>query len=123
FSLPDARTNKTVSLQDFAKNKAVAVVFLGTACPVNNAYLPTLADLHKEYAAKGVAFVGINSVGIDTTQAVADHAKANEIPFPVLKDVGAKVADLFGAKRTPEVFLLGPEYRALHIPIGFFSYT
>src|SRR5262245_21943315 len=75
FSLPDARTNKTVTLQDFAKNKAVAVVFLGTACPVSNAFLPTLADMHKEYAAKGIAFVGINSIGIDTTQEVGDHAK------------------------------------------------
>src|SRR5262245_39987327 len=109
FSLSDARTNKSVSLQDFAKNKAVAVVFLGTACPVSNAFLPTLADMHKEYAAKGIAFVGINSIGIDTTQEVGDHAKKGEIPFPVLKDIGAKVADVFGAKRTPEVFLLAAD--------------
>src|SRR5262249_33636425 len=114
FSLPDARTNKTVALQDFAKNKAVAVVFLGTACLVSNAFLPTLADMHKEYAAKGIAFVGINSIGVDTTQEVGDHAKQNEVPFPVLKDVGAKVADVFGAKRTPEVFLLGADRKVIY---------
>src|SRR5262245_16576879 len=74
FSLLDARTNKTVSLRDFAKNKAVAVVFVGTSCPVSNAFMPTLSELHKEYGAKGIAFVGINSVGVDTTQDVADHA-------------------------------------------------
>src|SRR5262249_15722773 len=95
FSFPDARTNKTVSLQNFAKNKALQSVFLGTACPVNNAFLPTLAEMHKEFSLKGIAFVGINSIGIDTTQTVADHANRNEIPFAVLKDVGAKVADVF----------------------------
>ena len=31
---------------------------------------------------------------------------ARNFPFPILRDEGAKVADLFAAERTPEVFVI-----------------
>src|SRR5439155_3409416 len=86
--------------------KAVAVVFLGTECPINNAYLPRLAELHKTYANRGVQFVAINANCQDTAPRIAAHAKKHEIPFPVLKDEGNLIADQLGAQRTPEVVLL-----------------
>jgi peroxiredoxin len=106
FALKDAGDQKTVSLADFKDKKAVVVVFTGTECPISNAYLPRLAELHKEYASKGVQFLAVNSNSQDTADVVAAHAKKFEIPFPVLKDDGATVADLLGAKRTPEVVVL-----------------
>src|SRR5438034_7154012 len=54
------------SLRDCQDKKAVAVVFLGTECPINNAYLPRLAELHKTYAGRGVQFVAINANCQDT---------------------------------------------------------
>jgi peroxiredoxin len=106
--------------------KAIAVVFLGTECPVNNQYLPELARLHKTYAAKSVVLVGINSNVHDTATRVRSHAEANALPFPVLKDTGNVVADDFGAKRTPEAFVLSPKGEVLYrgriddqIGIGF----
>src|SRR5436190_10448829 len=95
WTLPDAKTAK-----------AVVIVFTGTACPINNAVMPTLAKLHAEYAAKGVAFVAINANAQDDPARVAAHAKQHELPFPVLKDTTAAVADQFGAEHTPEAFLL-----------------
>lgn len=86
--------------------KAVVVLFLGTECPVNNAYAPTLATLHEKFAPKGVVFVAINSNQQDDAPAVAKHAREFGIPFPVLKDAGAVVADRFHAERTPEAFVL-----------------
>jgi peroxiredoxin len=106
FQLPDARTGKQVSLAEFKDRKAVVVVFLGTACPISNAQLAELIRLHAEYAPKGVHFLGINSNHADKAERVARHAKENDVPFPVLKDEGAVVADLFGATRTPEAFVL-----------------
>jgi hypothetical protein len=86
--------------------KAVVVLFLGTQCPVNNLYLPVLADLHRKYGPRGVLFVGINSNAQDDADAVARHAREFRLPFPVLRDEGAKVADRFAAARTPEAFVL-----------------
>ena len=114
FSLKDPRDQKTVALADLKDKKAIVVVFLGTECPVSNAFLPVLAKLHEEYSPKGVAFVGVNANRQDTLERVAEHAKKNEMPFPVVKDVGNKVADDFGAKRTPEAFVLDASGNVLY---------
>jgi peroxiredoxin len=105
FSLKDA-AGKAWSLDGLKDRKAVVVLFLGTECPVNNAYLPRLAELHKQYEPKGVQFLGVNANAQDSAARVAEHAKKFEVPFPVLKDEGNAVADQLGAQRTPEAFLL-----------------
>jgi peroxiredoxin/mono/diheme cytochrome c family protein len=107
LTLKDPRDDKAVSLTDLKEKKAIVVVFLGTECPVNNAYIPVLSEMSGEYSAKGVAFLGINSNRQDTPDRVAAHARKFVVPFPVLKDVNNVVADQFGAKRTPEAFVLG----------------
>ena len=53
FTLQDS-AGKTYSLDGCKDKKAVVVVFLGTQCPVNNAFLPVLAELHQKYADQGV---------------------------------------------------------------------
>ena len=114
FKLKDT-AGKSWSLDDAKGAKAIVVVFLGTQCPVNNAYVPKLIELHKEYADKGVTFAAINANEHDTPQMIAEHAKKFAIPFPVLRDEKQSVADRLGAQRTPEVFVLdgdlGVRYR------------
>jgi peroxiredoxin len=110
FTLPAASDGKAVALKDLlAKSKAVAVVFIATKCPVSNAYNTRMAALGKEYAAKGVLFVGINSNKTEPAAEVKEHAKAHGFTFPVVKDEGNKVADAYGAAKTPEVYVLSPK--------------
>jgi peroxiredoxin len=105
FKLDDFR-GRSRSLADLAKSKIVVVAFVGTECPLANLYQPRLAELAKKWESQGVAFVAINSNYQDSITEVAAHAQRHDIPFPVLKDPGNKVADQFGAARTPEVFVL-----------------
>src|SRR6266568_4728796 len=105
FTLKDT-TGQEVALASFHDRKAVVVVFVGTECPINNAYLPRLGELSKMFGAQGVQFLAINSNQQDDAPCVARHARENEIPFPVLKDDRNVVADLFAAERTPEAFVL-----------------
>ncbi|HEY7309668.1 MAG TPA: redoxin domain-containing protein [Gemmataceae bacterium] len=114
FQLKDPRDQAIVSLAGLKDKKAVVVVFLGTECPLSNQFLAVLADLHKEYKSKGVAFVGINANTQDGLERVAVHARKHEVPFPVVKDAGNKVADLFGARRTPEAFVLDGSGKILY---------
>ncbi len=109
FTLKDAVKNTTVSLDDFKDRKAVVVVFMGTECPINNAYQPRLAQLNKEYTAKGVQFLAVYSNEQDTAETVSAHAKKHDLTFPALKDDGSRIADFFGAQRNPEVCLLDAE--------------
>jgi peroxiredoxin len=108
FTLKDT-TGKAVALADFKDKPAVAVVFIGTECPLVNLYLIPLKQLHEEFAKQGVQLIAINSNDHDDAKAVADHAKAHGLPFPVLKDTDHKVADLFKAQRTPEAFVLNKD--------------
>lgn len=108
FKLPDNR-GRQVSLGDFQDKKAVVVVFIGTECPINNAYMPMLMELDRQFGPRGVQLLAVNSNQQDTPKRIAEHAKKHELAFPVLKDEDNRVADLFGARRTPEAFVLDGE--------------
>jgi len=98
-------------LQPFAElaslqgRKAFVLAFIATECPVSNAYNARMAAFAKEYAAKGVAFVGINSNRHETRDRVVQHAKQNGLDFLVLKDEGNAKADQLGAQVAPEVYV------------------
>ncbi|MGE3315000.1 MAG: redoxin domain-containing protein [Planctomycetaceae bacterium] len=105
FTLSDYR-GKEFSLSDFSGKKAVVVAFLGTECPLAKLYAPRLSALEKKFSEKGIAVIGINSNRQDAVTEIGIYAKEHGIEFPMLKDVGNKIADRIGATRTPEVFLL-----------------
>src|SRR5262245_36721725 len=96
------------SSSEWKDKKALVVVFLGTECPLAKLYGQRLAELDKKYSDKGIQFVGINSNQQDSLTDIAHYAKIHKIDFPLLKDPGNKIADQFGAERTPEAFLLDP---------------
>jgi thiol-disulfide isomerase/thioredoxin len=94
------------SLGDFAKDKLVVVAFLGAECPLSARYAPRLAALAKEFGSKGVGFLAVDSNRQDSITQIGRLAKEHGIAFPVVKDVSNKIADLFTAERTPQVFVL-----------------
>ncbi len=97
FALTDAVNGKSWDWKELKKPRAVVVVFLGTECPINNAYTTRLVELNAKYSKENVVFVGINSNSHDTPIKIAAHAKEHGLTFPVLKDSGNVVADQFGA--------------------------
>lgn len=106
FKLPIAG-GAELSLQDtLAKNKLTVVMFIATQCPVSNVYNARMAQIAKDYSAKGVAFVGVNSNKQEAVDEIVKHAKDNGFAFPVVKDSGNKIADLYGARVTPEIFVI-----------------
>ncbi len=108
FTLKDL-TGKNWSLDD-CKSKAIVVAFIGTQCPVNNAYMPRLVELEKTYRDKGVPFVAINANEHDTQASITAHAKKFALSFPVLRDEKQLVANRFGAERHPIVYVLDDKH-------------
>jgi peroxiredoxin len=105
FSLQDIH-RRPRALDKFKDKKALVVIFAGAECKVSNLYVPTLIELQKQYADKGVQFLMINSNWHEPFVLTSADAQEREVPFPVLKDFDQKVAAQFGAQRTPEAFLL-----------------
>ena len=100
---------KPHALSDYADAKLVVVAFVGTECPLAKLYAPRLQEMSNSLSPKGVVFLGINSTRQDSITELSAHARKHGITFPVLKDLGNAVADQFGATRTPELFVLGPD--------------
>ncbi|MHB8800586.1 MAG: thioredoxin family protein [Thermoanaerobaculia bacterium] len=115
FTLPSAAGGQAVALKDLlGKSKAVVVIFDATKCPYAIGYKERVAKMGKEYAGKGVTFVTINSNKTEPSAEVAEDAKKHGFAFPVLKDEGNKVADLYGAQKTPEIYVLDPKGTLLY---------
>jgi thiol-disulfide isomerase/thioredoxin len=108
FRLNDFR-GATIELKDWSDRELVVVAFLGTECPVARLYGPRLAELAGQYGPKKVGFVAIDANEQDSLAEMAQYARVSKIEFSFLKDAGSTVADLFGATRTPEVFVLDKE--------------
>jgi peroxiredoxin len=106
---------KPFSLADAAKaNKAVVLMFIATKCPVSNAYNDRMRDIANEYGKKGILFVGINSNNTEPENEVRSHAQEHGFAFTIVKDPGNKVADLYNAQHTPEIFIVGPNGKLLY---------
>jgi peroxiredoxin len=111
FSLTNAVTNNTVSLKDYAKTKVVVIVFSSPSCAFCKIYDDRLIKLANEFQDKEVSFILINSNNPssnadDTQEAMAKRANDKGYPFPFLIDNNQKIANSFGATKTPEAFVL-----------------
>ena len=105
FSLVDVRTGKEVSLDEVSGPAGVALIFVGTQCPYSNAFNGVMSELAKEYRAQGITIVGIDANKDESLDDVKQHAETKGLDFIVSRTTG-RVAEQFGATRTPEVFLL-----------------
>src|SRR5437763_12524924 len=101
-ALRDLRGSRR-ALHDFKNNKAVVLVFLGTDCPLSNLSLPRLLELEKKYRDKAVQFLAVYPNEKEDLEHLAVHSYDRDVPFPVLKDAGQKLADQAGVTRVPSV--------------------
>lgn len=110
FSLPDVATGKTVTLSDFADQKALLVMFVCAHCPYVVHVQPELARLARDYAGKSAGFVAITANDIaqypqDSPKSSAAVAQAAGWTFPFLYDESQAVAKAYTAACTPDLFL------------------
>ncbi|MFN7021348.1 MAG: thioredoxin family protein [Phycisphaerales bacterium] len=111
FTLTDTRTGQPVRLNDLRKGKKAAVVmFLCNHCPFVKHVRAELAALARDYASKGVAFVGISSNSVETHPADSPDLMKREAleagyTFPYCYDESQEVAKAYRAACTPDFFV------------------
>jgi peroxiredoxin len=102
FSLSDIN-GKMMSAKDVKGAKGTVVIFLSAQCPVVKGYIERIGAVAKDYSAKGINFVGINSNATEDMKWVKSDTEQN-FKFTVLKDQGNVIADKWGASVTPEIY-------------------
>ena len=113
FKLPDA-SGKEHSLKSLMGSKGTVILFVATKCPVSNNYNERMEKLAQDYKAKGINVIGINSNNTEPAAEVKSHAAEKGLTFPILKDDGNKIADRWGATRTPEAYVLDANMKLVY---------
>ncbi len=109
FTLKDADGTSHTLYKLSEEKPATVVVFLATQCPIATDYAERIVALATTYDEKNVQFIGINSNKQEQIEEISAYSEKHGFEFHVLKDAENKIADYFGARRTPEVFLLDAE--------------
>jgi len=102
---------------DHYKGKFVVLEWTNPSCPFVHKFYDSgaMQNLQKEETAKGVVWIRINSgaAGKEGSQTVADIApyeKENHVASTVtLLDPDGKVGHLYGARNTPQMFVIDPK--------------
>ncbi|MGQ0762832.1 MAG: redoxin domain-containing protein [Acidobacteriota bacterium] len=113
FKLSDAK-GKEHSLKSLMGPKGTVILFVATKCPVSNNYNERMEKLAQDYKAKGISVIGINSNYTEPAAEVKSHATERGLTFTILKDEGNKIADRFGATKTPEAYVLDANMKLVY---------
>ena len=103
-----------VSLANYKEVKGFIVIFTCNHCPYAKAYEDRIIALDKKYKPLGYPVIAINPNDPevqpqDSFEAMKVRAKEKGFTFPYLMDEGQKIYPLYGATKTPHVFILKKE--------------
>jgi peroxiredoxin len=115
FTLTDSK-GKPHNLADL-KGKTVVLEWVNYDCPFVKKHYSSknMQKLQKEYTAKGVVWLSINSSatgkqGSFTAEEINTRMKAEgALPSAYLVDTDGKVGRMYGAKTTPHMFIIDKE--------------
>jgi peroxiredoxin len=118
FELPDTE-GAAWSAPNGAGTSATVVVFTCNHCPYALAWHERIAKVASDYAGRGVRLLAINSndgtrYPRDSYEAMQQRVAAEDWPMPYLHDASQDVARAYGAKTTPDVFVLDPSGRLVY---------
>ena len=119
FSATDTG-GKTRQLSDY-KGKLVVLEWTNPGCPfVQKHYSGNMQSLQKEFAAKGVVWLSLNSTEIGSSDYLTPAKLAGWMgekqasATAILMDASGKIGQLYGAKTTPHMYIVSPQGRLVY---------
>ena len=105
---------KMVSLSDYSSAKGFIVIFTCNHCPYAKKYEDRIIALDKMFKSKGYPVIAINpnDATVQPQDGFAEmqtRAKEKGFTFPYLVDEGQKIYPIYGATKTPHVYILKKE--------------
>ncbi len=106
FSAAEISTGLPVLVEAKNQKKGLVVVFLSARCPCSNSHVTELSKLSKEYP--DYLFIGLHSNQDESLEESKSYFNGAHLPFKVLQDEKAELADRFGAFKTPHSYVISP---------------
>ena len=118
FSLPSCDEG-LVSLDALPDSPGLLVMFLCPHCPFVQHVRDALAEFVRDYQARGLAVIAINSNDIeqfpdDSPEKMAEEAKEVGYTFPYLFDESQEIAKAYQAACTPDFFLFDGDQKLVY---------
>lgn len=118
FQLPDVVSGMTVSLNSFANQKPLLVMFICCHCPFVKHVKEELAKIGKDYS-EYVATVAISANDVanypgDSPDNLKAMAQELELKFPICYDESQEVAKSYKAACTPDFFLFNARQKLVY---------
>ena len=118
FALPDYN-GRVVSTEDVRDAPALLVAFICGHCPFVTHIRTGFADFAREYQARGLAIIAVNSNDVaafpeDGPAGMRDEAARAGYVFPYLFDETQAVAKQFRAACTPDLYLFDGDRRLVY---------
>ncbi len=95
----------TSELDSKKVDKLTAYIFVGTRCPATQAYIERFRTFEQTYAPKGVQTVYVYPNSDDLRETKIAFHRTVKLGGRLIDDEGGRVARLFKAERTSEIFL------------------
>ena len=108
---------KPHSWADHKSAKFVVVAFTCSSCPVAVGYEDRIIELAKRYADRGVEVLAVNPnrEPVDAIEKLSAYAKKRQFPFTYVRDDSQELAKGFGARYTPEFFVLDSARKVVYL--------
>jgi thiol-disulfide isomerase/thioredoxin len=118
FTLPRLDAPGDVALASL-RGQVVVLDFWASWCGPCIAMMPVLDQVHAKWAARGVAFIGVNSDGGGTSvDELREFLAKNHMPYPIALD-GGRVGGLYKVDSLPTLIVVGRDGRIRATYIGY----
>ncbi len=119
FSLPDAVSGNTLSLQELKGEKGTIIMFICNHCPFVKHVNEELVRVANDYSVQGFSFIAINSNDVenypeDSPENMYEVAFKLKYPFPYLFDETQEVAKAYQAACTPDFYVFNNQLKLVY---------